>query len=306
MREAFRRRGDHVRRSVVPERTQHGSAIVVAADVLVSPHASPLHLPGATSVVHWKALRSSLHRVFAAVLGIVLAAGCGTILSIDSDPAAPPHGDGSAGSDAAADGGADGGGCSQGTSPCGDLCVDTRTSQAHCGRCANACNRGACLDGGCERTVFVTSGPYGGNLGGLTGADQRCADHASDAGLGGKYLAWLADATKGPSDRFTRDSAGYLLPDGGGLVAAGWTDLVDGTLQRRINVDEKGALGQDPVWTNVAADGRPDGKTSCSNWTSSEAGTGSIGSTGALEKEWTTQGLMNPCFNVFRLYCFEQ
>lgn len=241
-----------------------------------------------------------------AVAAAVLAAGCGTILALDPDPGALPSRDGGAGD---GDGGTGGDGCANGITACSGACVDTRTTAAHCGRCDNTCNRGGCKGGGCERTVFVTSAEYDGNLGGLVGADQKCASLASNAGLRGTYRAWLADGTGAPMARFSKDSAGYLLLDGGGLVATGWNDLVDGTLAHEINVDERGLPGQRAVWSNVTPDGRLAGDASCSSWTSNDAllPTTIIGSSGYLTSEWSQNvPVPSTCEREFGLYCFEQ
>jgi hypothetical protein len=39
--------------------------------------------------------------------------------------------------------------------------------------------------------VFLTSGTYSGNLGGISGAHAICQRHADAAGLPGKYKAWI-------------------------------------------------------------------------------------------------------------------
>ncbi len=47
-----------------------------------------------------------------------------------------------------------------------------------------------------EKTVFVTSAAFKGNLGGLTGADAKCqaeADGPASIVPSGTYLAWLSD-----------------------------------------------------------------------------------------------------------------
>ena len=245
-----------------------------------------------------------------AVAAAVLAAGCGTILALDPDLDPLPSRDGSAGDgDDVGDGGTGGDGCANGTIGCTGVCVDPRTDKTHCGRCGNTCNLGGCKDGGCERTVFVTSVEYNGNLGGLDGGDQKCAMHASDAGLPGTYRAWLADGTGAPIDRFSKDSAGYLLLDGGGSVATGWADLVDGMLARELNVNERGSFnaGQAVVWSNVSPEGRRTSDASCSNWTDGDAGTPtSHGQPGDVSTGWTQNGPTGQCYNTFGLYCFEQ
>ena len=53
---------------------------------------------------------------------------------------------------------------------------------------------GACEDEG-AKLVFTTSASYAGDLGGLAGADAKCAQSASTAGLDGTFVALLSDAT---------------------------------------------------------------------------------------------------------------
>ncbi len=58
-----------------------------------------------------------------------------------------------------------------------------------------------------EKTVFVTSASFSSNLGGLTGADDKCqaeADGPASIVPAGTYLAWLSDGTDSPDTRFTK------------------------------------------------------------------------------------------------------
>ncbi len=57
-----------------------------------------------------------------------------------------------------------------------------------------------------EKTVFVTKASFKSNLGGLTGADDKCQAEADDPASivpSGTYLAWLSDGTDSPDTRFT-------------------------------------------------------------------------------------------------------
>ena len=81
---------------------------------------------------------------------------------------------------------------------------------------------------------------HNGNLGGLAGADAICQARAEAAGslaAPGTYLAWLSDAGGGvdppvsPSTRFIQASVPYRLVNGT-IVAASWSDLVDGSWRR--------------------------------------------------------------------------
>jgi hypothetical protein len=57
-----------------------------------------------------------------------------------------------------------------------------------------------------EKTVFITSASFNSNLGGLTGADDKCqaeADSPTSIVPSGTYMAWLSDGTDSPNTRFT-------------------------------------------------------------------------------------------------------
>src|SRR5215470_17442921 len=82
-----------------------------------------------------------------------------------------------------------------------------------------------------NKHVFVTSTTYeGALLGGLAGADAKCADHAAAGGLAGTFKAWLSDSHKSAASRLTHSTGTYSLVDGT-LVAGAWDDLVMGNLQ---------------------------------------------------------------------------
>jgi hypothetical protein len=66
------------------------------------------------------------------------------------------------------------------------------------------------------KRVFVTSTGYPGNLGGLAGADAKCQERATAAGLGGTFKAWLSAAGTGNSaaERLTHATVPYVRVDG--------------------------------------------------------------------------------------------
>ena len=90
-----------------------------------------------------------------------------------------------------------------------------------------------------HKNIFVTSQRHDGNFGGITGADTFCQGLATSAGLSGTYLAWLSDTTTSPSARFAQANVPYRLVDGT-TIANDWADLVDGSIQNPINLDEYG------------------------------------------------------------------
>jgi len=90
-----------------------------------------------------------------------------------------------------------------------------------------------------QKTIFVTSAVYSGNLGGLAGADSDCQTLAAAANLTGTYKAWLSDGTATAAARLTHSSGTYVLVDGT-AVASGWTQLASGALLNPIDKTERG------------------------------------------------------------------
>ncbi|HEU5432578.1 MAG TPA: hypothetical protein VFU81_12995 [Thermomicrobiales bacterium] len=154
--------------------------------------------------------------------------------------------------------------------------------------------------------VFVTSTAYGGNLGGLAGADAICRQLAEAANLPGTYKAWLSDGAASPSTRFVQSTGPYQLVNGT-KIAANWTSLTDGALRAPINLTERGAAVADSllVWTHTQVDGAA-GTTAdhCGNW-GGAAGDGGRGTATYADANWTQSGSA-ACNTGQRLYCFQQ
>jgi hypothetical protein len=159
--------------------------------------------------------------------------------------------------------------------------------------------------------VFATSTPYSGNLGGLSGADDKCQLRALVAGLPGTYRAWLSDATGSPSTRFVRSTGPYQLVNGT-TIAANWADLTDGALAAPINVTETGGAVRvsDLAWTATKTNGTFNQLVNynCVNWsTAAVTGFGLAGIPTEASGAWTEEFLAASCGepNV-HLYCFQQ
>jgi hypothetical protein len=163
-----------------------------------------------------------------------------------------------------------------------------------------------------SKLVFVTSETYQGNLGGLAGADELCNQHASSAGLGGTYRAWLSTGSSSPSTRMTHAAVPYTLVDGT-MIASGWEDLVDGEILRSIDVQEDGLVYDKPpscmaalaVWSATDVTGHSIGDETCGGWTSLE-GNGWLGNVRQVGREWTDYGCGALCTQRAGLYCVEQ
>src|SRR5690606_26301025 len=54
-----------------------------------------------------------------------------------------------------------------------------------------------------DHLVFTTSSYYDGNLGGIAGADNKCATRAAAAGLVGQWKAVISDGSKNASEHIS-------------------------------------------------------------------------------------------------------
>jgi len=158
------------------------------------------------------------------------------------------------------------------------------------------------FDGPLSR-VFVTSITYDGNLGGITGANEICQQHADSSSLSGIWKAWLSNST---------DNARDLIPDGTYIrvddarIANNIDDLTDETIANPIQIDETGSdVGAVSVWTGTGSDGILD--NDCNEWEAT-TGNGMIGDSSATNGEWTesTAPPSASCGTTHAIYCFEQ
>lgn len=166
-----------------------------------------------------------------------------------------------------------------------------------------------------SKIVFASSVKVSGNIGGVTGGDNLCAQAAADAGLSGTWIAWLSTTKKEAIDRITHGGR-YVRPDGAEVVA-NKGQLASSNLTNPISLTEHGAAvdpegnGEKNIWTGRNASASPSG-SSCNDWTSSGATVfGSRGRSGATATpEWTqVAGFFNGgwgCQVPLSLYCFER
>jgi hypothetical protein len=175
------------------------------------------------------------------------------------------------------------------------------------------------------RIVFVTSTEYqGGELGGLAGADAKCASRAVAAGLPGTYRAWLSDAATSARDRLTHATGAYELVDGT-PVTSGWDALVAYGVDHPIDRDELGRVHAQsspsscdlteiaPVWTGTALDGTYAGdNTTCDGWNILQRSDGFVpnalaGNSTNGGSHWTDTRCSPTCSGeLAALYCVEQ
>lgn len=157
------------------------------------------------------------------------------------------------------------------------------------------------------KRVFVTSQTYTGDLGGLIGADSKCQVLAESANLGSTFKAWLSDSTTSAASRLTQSSLNYVMMNGT-VIANGWSDLTDGTIDNLLNRDENNTTRASmDVWTNTTVNGSiKSSPNTCEDWTNDSSGIQAYyGRTNWADYEWTDSNY-NPCNQPRRLYCFEQ
>jgi hypothetical protein len=147
------------------------------------------------------------------------------------------------------------------------------------------------------KRVFVTSGTFTGNLGGLSGS----------------WTAYVSTSAVNAKDRITGSGPWYLVDQT--TVAINSDDEL-GTavaIAHKIDTDELGAtveaVGDYRVWTGTNGFGMYNSTVlylACQDWTSASfAETGVTGNTQQSASTWKFNGSTN-CNATQRLYCFEE
>ena len=120
-------------------------------------------------------------------------------------------------------------------------------------------------------------------------------------------MAWLSASGETPSSRLFHSPVRYVRVDGV-KIADDWADLVDGSLDNPISVDESGNPVSSEVWTDTNSSGGTTNQLSdCEDWTSSSAQSspGGVGLSTVTNDDWTAV-YTKVCNAQLRLYCFEQ
>lgn len=162
------------------------------------------------------------------------------------------------------------------------------------------------------KRVFVTHERFAADLGGVEGADARCAAAAAKAGLAGTYRAWLSSAPANTDaiDRLT--SSGPWTTTRGAVAFAEKpdrfgppvVDLLDETGE--VAGDADGGADAIIVWSGSDANGRRD-ERDCNGWTSAAAGArGAVGNAKADDVEWGGGHQTEACSARAALICFEE
>jgi len=163
-------------------------------------------------------------------------------------------------------------------------------------------------------TIFVSSVPYDGNLGGLTGADSVCQARASVASLpgAGTYKAVMSNSSIPANSRIFITME--VRNTNGMTVATDSSQFWSGSIQNPVDYDEMGTqiISVLDVWTNTDSSGSIVDTIaingSCDNWTSNQfIHGGFLGRADMTDSEWLKKlaGAQN-CNQAFRIYCISQ
>jgi len=186
--------------------------------------------------------------------------------------------------------------------------------------------------------VFVTSGTFFGDLvdeaaplpcfssgmNGIHAADCICQEHANDAGLSGTYYAWISmiadnGAVTTPASRFSQVSSPEtiefrLVDTAGSLIATNFSDLLDGSLSRPLNIIESGVIAPAGLFTVFTGTGN-NGSASvndCNEWNNPSAGSRGVNGNLRVNNIWSDKlqrggdPQEEDCDTRRSLYCFEQ
>lgn len=160
-------------------------------------------------------------------------------------------------------------------------------------------------ESGEARTVFLTSTLQSAALGGPAGADALCNELASAASLGGTFKAWLSTKSGPVVERLAHPGVPYRRTDGV-QIAANWEDLLDGSLNAPVLLDENGNDALSDVWTGTLSDGSPWPDDDCAGFTVETSDQhAACGNGTASDASWTDH-LRPSCSTLLRVYCFEQ
>lgn len=190
-----------------------------------------------------------------------------------------------------------------------------------------------------QMSFFITSvNPgRGGDLGGLSGADNYCQNLANSVGAGNRtwraYLSTTATGTQQAVNARERIGNGPWVNAKGEKIANNLQELhSNNNLNKQTGLNEKGqevtGRGDQPNWHDILTGSNPQGMaiatstdTTCGNWTKSTGGSAMVGhhdrlglSDDEASKSWNSSHLSRGCsLNELAttgsgglLYCFAQ
>lgn len=166
-----------------------------------------------------------------------------------------------------------------------------------------------------RKRVFMTSTTYTGDLGGVEGADDKCALVADGANLGGTWKAWISSSTVNAIDRIDDVGPWYLVGETN-KVFNNKSNLATTPLES-VSLDENGNGLSSNYFSYSCHGSYCDVSTSaiaawsgtdhgewvghgCSDWKSSDGIDGH-----AVTSSWSSYDAIR-CNSRLRLFCIEQ
>lgn len=179
----------------------------------------------------------------------------------------------------------------------------------------------AVADGGADvdaapprKRIFVTTGTRDGKFNNLKGADDYCKEVATQAQVGGVFIAFMSVPGANAIDRLIVDGPWYSM-DRDTLLFTGkrtGANPVSGIGPAApIVQNEIGQAFNTPntwYWTGTSQGGQAS-TSHCDQWTNVTTGAGfaagTVGSVGAVDKAWTEYTPVT-CYSPNHVLCFEQ
>ena len=170
------------------------------------------------------------------------------------------------------------------------------------------------------KLMFATSSLYSADLGGLSGADAICQQHADGAELPGTYVAYLSDSNTNAISRISWGE--YHRPGDNALVFQGRPEIRTVTMSNPVGHDENGTFLVVPdeyVRTGTDHNGtkfQDTGIGFCSDWnraTDEDPAGSAYGDVTQANVQWSR--IIDPnvlaekernCSEPLRLYCFQE
>ena len=195
-----------------------------------------------------------------------------------------------------------------------DLCTNKMRCKNPSLMCklSNKVSRGKCVPKKYLQ-IFLSSLVSRGNLGGLSGADNKCKQMAKNANLKGVFKAFLSNSKENVALRIKIKNLPYLTVDGY-IIANNFSDLSQNKLNYPLVVNEKGQheiLDDEPFTAiNVFTGTNQDLSTGshCGDWKKdNQTIYGTYGITG-FNKQKSSSWLyhtIGSCYDPYRIYCIE-
>tara|TARA_Y100000310_G_C20588896_1_gene766921 strand:+ start:101 stop:886 length:786 start_codon:yes stop_codon:yes gene_type:complete len=149
-------------------------------------------------------------------------------------------------------------------------------------------------------TFFVTSKEYDPNLGGLSGADNKCQSEADNSNLAGNWKALLSTSKINAKDRIS-DEEYYNVR--GELIDTEKIKLFNKSIKNAVRYNNDGAANESMVFTGTRFEGVPYSAFNCKAWTTNGTASVVYGHSGSADTNWIKHRTFQTCERPARLYC---